>query len=76
MGRVGGLFVKEARGAPMRSVQSTELLARRGVRGNVHASALSPRQVLVQASSSAARGVFGEVRWPDQPRLPRSPHAP
>ena len=67
VGRVGGLFVKEARGAPMCSVRSAELLARRGVRGDVHASALSPRQVLVQASSSAARGVFGEVRWPLPP---------
>lgn len=76
VGRVGGLFLKEARGAPMRSVQTAELVARHGVRGDVHATELSPRQVLVQASSAAsgaAPGAFREVCCPDQPRPPRMP---
>ena len=77
VGRVGGLFLKEVRGAPMRSVQTAELVARHGMRGDLHATELSPRQVLVQASSAAsgaAPGAFREVRWPDQPRLSRVPH--
>ena len=77
VGRVGGLFLKEVRGAPMRSVQTAELVARHGVRGDLHATPLSPRQVLLQASSAAsgaAPGAFREVRWPDQPRLSRLPY--
>eukprot|EP00966_Prymnesium_polylepis_P288855 6672243-Prymnesium_polylepis.1 len=56
VGIVGALHRKEAHGVPMRRVDALELEARRGARGDVHASALSPRQLLVH-SSAAAGGV-------------------
>jgi putative phosphoesterase len=50
LGTVGGLFLKEARGAPMSPCETLELQAGVGIDGDVHGTSLSPRQVLIHAS--------------------------
>ena len=47
LGTVEGLFLKEKRGAPMASCEALELRMGVGIVGDVHASPLCPRQILL-----------------------------
>ena len=50
VGTVRALFLKTRRGVPMTPVDSLTLRRHLGIEGDAHATPLSPRQVLVQAS--------------------------
>ena len=54
-GVVRGLFVKPRRGEPVEPREQLSLLEHRGIEGDAHLDALSPRQVLLQSSVCAAR---------------------
>jgi len=61
VGKVRALFVKPERGASMQSVETLSLIAREGIDGDVHRSALTPRQCLVLSSRpDVAPGAFRE----------------
>jgi hypothetical protein len=48
VGTVRALFLKPQRGSPMQPVTSITLVARKGIKGDVHQSQLTPRQCLSQ----------------------------
>jgi putative phosphoesterase len=61
VGTVRALFLKPQRGSPMQPVQSLALVAREGIKGDVHQSQLTPRQCLVQSSrAGVVPGAFRE----------------
>jgi putative phosphoesterase len=61
VGTVRALFLKPQRGSPMQPVTSLTLVAREGIKGDVHQSQLTPRQCLVQSSQpGVVPGAFRE----------------
>lgn len=57
LGTVDALFLKTARGAPMAASPTIQLQSASGIAGDVHATALSPRQVLLHGNIGGGSGI-------------------